>query len=396
MVDMVKEVRSGIVYGLNGEGMDFLSQWRQALINMNKALVEQGAMAPHLQTVSVQLRDVSDWERDPVARELMFREVLGGNIPDFVISLEQNLVTEEALLNVEGHARIAASDPDEIVYKGFPRAALNREYSARAAVPEHMDIFAEWRSKGEAFRRRRTAEIAYGDGPLQTIDLFMPDKPQGKQPLHVFVHGGYWQAMDKLDHCFLMGAILDQGIPVALLNYSLCPTVTIDDIVNECRTGLATLYKQAGQWGYDGNRMHLSGHSAGGHLGGGMAATDWKQIDRSLPVDLVKSATLISGLFDLEPLRHTGMNRALRLTEETAALNSVVNKLPAHHLPVVLAVGGEESSEFHRQSALLHQAWMGKADIHWVDMPGCNHFTVVEGLNDPQSALFKAVLALMK
>ncbi|WP_259779980.1 alpha/beta hydrolase [Aestuariispira ectoiniformans] len=393
MTETMSEIRSGEVYGLEGQGADFLSQWRQALINMSKALAAQGAMPPHLQTVSVQLRDAADWDQDPVARDLMFREVLGGNIPDFVVSVNREMLAQEALVSVEGFAHLSPTDPEETVYKDFTRAALNREYSARAAVPDHMDIFAEWRSRGEKFRERRTAEIAYGDGPLEKIDIFVPDRHDGvTPPLHVFIHGGYWQAMDKLDHGFLLEALLDSGVAVALPNYGLCPTVPVERIVEQCRDACALLYKQAEKWGYDNQRIHLSGHSAGGHLGGMMAATDWSARASSLPHDLIKSVILISGLFDLEPLRFTGMNRALELTEAGADLNSVVNKSPAYALPVTLAVGGDESAEFHRQSALLARAWEGKADIRWVEMPGRHHFTVVEGLNEPESPLFRAAL----
>lgn len=395
MAEKPGEIRSGEVYGLDGDGRDFLSQWRQALINMNKALLSQGATPPQLKTVSVKLCDVADWDRDPVQRDLMFREVMGGNIPEFIVSLEKKLVAPEALLSVEGHADAATFDSDEVVYKAFTRAELNREYSARAAVPEHMEIFADWRRRGQRFRERRTAEISYGAGTFEKIDLYFPEQTAGKPPLHTFIHGGYWQAMDKLEHGFLLESLLDRGIAVALINYDLCPKVTIDHIVNQCRTACVALYRWADRCGYDADNFHISGHSAGGHLGGMLAATNWAQIDTNLPVDLVKSVTLISGLYDLEPLRHTGMNRALGLTVETAQINSVIHRTPTHDLPVVLAVGGDESSEFHRQSALLHQAWNGKAQIQWVDMPGCNHFTVVERLNDPDSALYDAVMNLM-
>lgn len=395
--DQARDVHSGEVFGLHGNSGDFLGQWRQALINMNAALSAQGAMPPHLRQVAVNLRDVTDWDRDPVARDLLFREVLGGNIPEFVVSAKCDFDEDAVLVSVDGLSVVTAVDADEIIYRDFNRAQLNREYSARAAVPEHLDIFAQWRERGLRFRDRRSTEIDYGNSALEKIDLYLPESVNDSvPPLHIFIHGGYWQAMDKMDHGFLLEALLDAGAAVALINYTLCPDISIAGIVGQCQRSLAVLHQQADHWGYDASRVHLSGHSAGGHLGAMMAATDWPSVDETMPRDFVKSATLVSGLFDLDPLRFTGMNRALQLTAETALANSPVHLLPGHDLPVFLAVGGEESTEFHRQSALLHQAWTGKVDLAWIDMPGRNHFTVIEGLNQPDNALFHAVRDVME
>jgi arylformamidase len=217
----------------------------------------------------------------------------------------------------------------------------------------------------------------------------------------VFIHGGYWRAMDKADFRYVAEGLVPAGAMVAVVNYALVPSVDIDEIVRQNRAALAWLWHHAADYGGDPNRIFVSGHSAGGHLTAMMMATDWPGFDRALPKDLVKGGCAISGVFDLEPVRLCYLNDDMGMDEATAARNSPIWLLdrmtPA---PLILCVGGIETDEFHRQQADFAAAWAAAwsaapppagAPLTVVDAPGMHHFVVVDELAKAESPLNRAV-----
>lgn len=173
------------------------------------------------------------------------------------------------------------------------RAALDKLYNNRAAVPTHGEDLARWAAATAAARKSLPAhlDLRYGPHPRETLDLFTV--PQSGRPLLVFIHGGYWQALSKDDFSFVAegfaGAAAGHRANVALLNYPLGPESTMDRIVASIRQALVWLWHEAGTLRFDRNRIHVTGHSAGGHLTAMAALTDWPALDRALPADLVKS-----------------------------------------------------------------------------------------------------------
>src|SRR5215510_3565520 len=185
------------------------------------------------------------------------------------------------------------------------------EYNNRARVPEHPEIFARWARDAEDYRakammeRRAELGLSYGESPRQFIDLFSP-RPDVTSPLALFVHGGYWRSLDPSLFSHMARGINAHGVAVAVVGYDLCPEVTIADIIEQIRH-------------QTGRRMMVYGHSAGGHLAGAMAATEWHALYPKTPADLVPAAYSISGLFDLAPLVQTSMAGDLRLDDEATA-----------------------------------------------------------------------------
>jgi arylformamidase len=211
----------------------------------------------------------------------------------------------------------------------------------------------------------------------------------------MFIHGGYWRSLDKRDFSFLAPAWVDAGVSLVVVNYDLCPKVSIERIVQQMLAASVWLYRHAEQYGMDEDRIYVSGHSAGGHLAAMLLAALWPVMDRSLPRNLVKGALAVSGVYDLRPLVQVDwLQGDLRLDEATALKLSPAFLPPATRAPLALAVGGLESSEFKRQNALLAQRWKSVLAGD-VPMPGKDHFTVVDGLADPSSPLFAATRRLM-
>jgi len=268
---------------------------------------------------------------------------------------------------------------------------LEAEYNNRARVPEHPGIIAGWKESAAAFRAsHQNAElgISYGESARQTLDIFWPDSSR-EAPLALFIHGGYWQALDPSHFSHLAQAPNANGIAFALCGYDLCPQVRIAEIVEQVRASALFLWKRHGR------KIVAVGHSAGGHLTACLLATDWKKYDADAPEDLVPSGLSISGLFDLTPLVPTTVNNALHLDDAEASENS-----PLYwHLsgPRILDawVGGAESAEYLRQSHAIVDAWKRRgAETTFYELAGANHFTALDPLNDPVSEISQRLAAL--
>jgi len=265
------------------------------------------------------------------------------------------------------------------------------QYNNRARVPEYVDINARWLAASRDYRSNKGAQldIAYGPGERHRYDLFPANADPA--PLLVYIHGGYWQRGDRLEYAFLARELNAAGIAVALPSYSLCPAVSVMDIVAELRSFLAALWQRT--------RVYplVIGHSAGGHLTAAMLASDWAGT-AGVPADLVRAGYAISGIFDLPPLVGTSLNAALRLSPEAArAASPMFWPAPPKARVFAAAVGGLESEEFLRQSRAIARTWrQAGVTAEDVVVANTNHFTIVDELTRPTSPMFKSVVALAR
>ncbi len=253
------------------------------------------------------------------------------------------------------------------------------QYNARAAVPQHAEIYADYAERSRRSRRNRPCylDVAYGEDAMEVMDIF-PASGAGRAVL-TFIHGGYWRSRDKADFSFLADTLCPAGFTLALANYALCPDASIEQIVRQMLAAHAWVYRNVAAFGGDPRRLLVSGHSAGAHLAAMMAACEWERYEPDLPTDLVKGALAVSGIYDLMPLRRTSMNADLRLDENAARVVSPVSYRPSRGVPVVAAVGELESGEFRRQNRLLTQHWPG-CRCEAIEIPGANHFTILQRL----------------
>jgi arylformamidase len=246
---------------------------------------------------------------------------------------------------------------------------LEKEYNNRARVPEHPAIIASWAAESKAYRNVNAPRvIEYGDGERNTLDLF----DAGDGPAVMFVHGGYWQALDKSFFSHMAKGLNALGVSVAVPSYDLCPNVRIGDIVEQMRAACSIVQRATGA------PVIVAGHSAGGHIAACLLATEAH----------VPAAYAISGLFELAPLIPTSINEKLGLDEaEANALSPLA--WPAPEGKILDAVVGEnESSEYLRQSAAIVATWgEDGVDTRYEEIAGANHFTVIAPLADPTSSM---------
>jgi len=253
------------------------------------------------------------------------------------------------------------------------------EYNNRARVPEHPALMAGWARDAAAYRAQCPPRVmSYGPGDRNKIDLFAG---RAEGPVVVFIHGGYWQALDGSSFSHCARGLNAHGISVAVPSYDLRPAVSVGEIVLQMRAAMCVLAKL-------GQPLVVAGHSAGGHLAACLLATDWSSVDAALPQHPVLAAYAISGLFDLVPLVGTSINKALQLDHASANTVSPLLWTPPKGLSLDAVVGERESAEYFRQSRSIVEQW-GSAGVatQFGVVADANHFTAIAPLADPASPM---------
>ncbi len=293
----------------------------------------------------------------------LYREAFGGTRPPVRV-----VAGSEVSVEIEA-APMPAPDPAP-VWHGHSRMALMREYSPRNQVPDLRAMFRQWSVDGMAWRAKHAAlDIAYGATADETFDLYRPARV-ARPPVWMFIHGGYWQATGKEQHAQFMQGMLDAGYAVANVDYGLAPETSLEKIVAQIGACIDFIARSGEALGVDASAIHVSGHSAGGHLAAMMACrTDGAQ---------VRSALLLSGLFEMTPFEFLPMGRIVGLkgAADIDALSPA--RRPCRAARIGVALGGLESDEFKWQSDEIARVWKAPSPLH---VAGANHFTLLDGLN---------------
>lgn len=274
---------------------------------------------------------------------------------------------------------------------------LNYQYLPGRTVSNPGDYLAASAKRSAATRRRLACslDIAYGDSKGQILDIF-PGRGNNS-PVHIFIHGGYWRAktVDKRVYSHVAAPLVAAGACVVLLDYDLCPSVSISEIVTQVRRAMVWVYRNIASYNGDRKQLYLSGHSAGGHLAAMMMSTDWKS-QAGLPKSLIKGAVLLSGLFDIEPHRHTELQQDIRLGAGEAKAMSPMKLEISLVGPCLLAVGEKEPDLFHWQSlAYAARLRLQGVPAEYRSMPGDNHFSLTDRLGRARDPLTRALISQM-
>jgi arylformamidase len=283
-----------------------------------------------------------------------------------------------------------------VLYRNFAtQEDLDAQYDLRTHFPEAASLyeaFCERESEKARGELTHHLDVPFGPTLAEHVDLY----PAGEDaPVLVYVHGGFWVLRTSKEFGFVARGPVSRGVATVVTNYALCPAVTIDEEVRQTRAAVAWTYENARSFGGDPERIHVAGHSAGGHLVAMLLATDWEG-DYGLPPDIIKGATAISGLFDLAPFPYTFLQPKVQLTWEQVRRNSPILHIPDAAPPLHVAYGEDETDEFKRQSEDFLMAWKenGLSGEHLV-LSGKNHFDVVDGFLDAGSPLLSGIFGRM-
>ncbi|MCC6710037.1 MAG: alpha/beta hydrolase [Gammaproteobacteria bacterium] len=261
-----------------------------------------------------------------------------------------------------------------------------------------MRPYVEWFVGGSAKARAEfdcVLDVPFGPTRDETLDIFPAKSPNA--PVLLFVHGGYWRILSSKEFSLVARGPVAHDVTVVVSNYSLCPKVSLAEITRQSRATVAWIANNIARYNGDASRLFVAGHSAGGHQVGMLAATDWVG-EYGLPADVIKGGIPISGLFDLRPFRHSWLQPKLQLDADLIERQSPLFHIPEHAAPPLLVtLGGDESSEFHRQSADYVAAWRARGHrAEEFAQPGKNHLTAIGGFEDKDSDLCRAVMEFIK
>lgn len=281
-----------------------------------------------------------------------------------------------------------------VVHKGFSKEEMEFHFNPRAAVAD-QPRWAKERSEASLKARstlKSSLNVPYGDSPRQVMDIFPADQPGA--PVFVYIHGGYWRGGSKDDNCHMAAAFVRAGATVAVLEHDLCPSVTVTEIVRQARSASAWLYENISAYGGDPSRLYLSGSSAGGHLVAMLLAHDWEKA--GYPRDLIKGATAISGVYDLDAVVHVSVNEEVRLDPDSARQNSPLFHPPLPYAPLIVAVGGDEPRGWKQMSEDFFRLCQERGlKCEYLEIPDAHHFSLPLHLADPASPLTRAIFSQM-
>lgn len=274
------------------------------------------------------------------------------------------------------------------LYREFEtQAQIDAQYNPSLALATDANPMAHYQRQAQAARATLPCMLGVPYGPTlaETLDIFPAQEPNA--PVFIFIHGGYWRALSSADFSGIALGLRPRGFTTVIVNYALCPTVTIDEIVRQTRSACAWVLRHIGSYAGDPNRVAIGGHSAGAHLTAMCLQTAWSG-DYGLPTDPFRAAIVVSGLYDLAPLRYSYLQPMIQIDEGTVQRNSPAFLTRSCRTPLWITWGADETSEFFRQSKVFHDAWLEKGNVALLEPQAqADHFTAIHGFENPQSAL---------
>ncbi len=283
-----------------------------------------------------------------------------------------------------------------LVWLDMDQQALDDAYDQNVYAP-NRDQVAERRLTNSASARAiigAPERVTYGPTEIERADIYRTNVPNA--PVNIYIHGGAWRANRAADYAYLAEPFVKAGAHFVILDF-----INVDEaggslfpMVEQVRRAVAFIYRNAKSFGGDPNRLYLSAHSSGSHLGGCVVTHDWRK--EKLPADIIKGALLGSGMYDLKPVRLSKRSKYVRFTDEMEEALSAQRHIDNLNAPLIVAYGTYETPEFQRQSrdfvAAVKAA--GKS-AELIVGEGYNHFEMLETLGNPYGLLGRAAFAQM-
>jgi arylformamidase len=302
-----------------------------------------------------------------------------------------------------GRARAQPAAPDAARAQGAPvwrdldQAALDAAYDQSRYAPNMAQVQARYAANSEAARARLGAPERYAYGATATEGLDVYVTPRAHAPVHIFIHGGAWRAGDARNYAFLAEPFVQAGAHFVIPDFVNVTQTggALLPLVDQLRRAVAWVWRNAERFGGDPQRIHISGHSSGGHLAGVALTTDWQR-ELDLPSDVLKGGLCLSGMFDLEPVRLSSRSTYVVFDDEIEQALSPQRHLDKLRAPLIIAYGTFETPEFQRQSRDFAAAVAAAGrSAQLIVAQGYNHFEILETLGNPYGVVGRAALEQM-
>lgn len=282
------------------------------------------------------------------------------------------------------------------LYREFTtQAQIDAQYNPSAGLADSSSYAQHYVERSRLARDSLPCvlDVPYGPTLDETLDIFPATAPNA--PVFVFFHGGYWRAFTSKEFSCIALGLQPLGIGTVLVNYALCPKVGIDEITRQARAALAWVLRNIAGHGGDPARVAVGGHSAGAHLAAMCLQTDWAG-DYGFATDPLAAAVLVSGLYDLNPLRYSYLQPMIQLDDGVIQRCSPLLGVRACRTPALITWGANESSEFARQSSAFDAAWRALGNSgELIAQHDADHFSAIHGFEDQASALCRWLAAAL-
>lgn len=284
------------------------------------------------------------------------------------------------------------------VWLDMDQKDLDDAYDQSCWAPnrEHVSKRRRLASERALARIGPPERIAYGPTEIEKLDIYKSKRPNA--PIIVFIHGGAWRRGSAKESAYLAEMYLAAGAHFVIPDFVQVEDAggSIMTMAEQVRRAVAWVYKNAASFGGDPNRFYLSGHSSGAHLGGVVVITDWRK-DFGLPADILKGALLVSGMYDLKPVRLSKRSDYVNFDDATEEALSTQRHIDKINIPLILAYGTVESPEFQRQSRDFATALKAAGKhVELIVGEGFNHFEMQETMGNPFGLGGRAALSMMK
>jgi len=282
------------------------------------------------------------------------------------------------------------------VWRDMDQKALDDAYDQDVYAPNRPLIVARRIAASERTRAilGPPQRVAYGPSEYERLDIFRA--AAANAPVNVFVHGGAWRRNKAADYALQAEPLIRAGAHAVIVDFINVEQSGGDlfPMYEQVRRALAWAWRNADSFGGDRARFYISAHSSGSHLAACVLTRGWREED--LPQDFCKGALLLSGMYDLEPVRRSKRSTYVKFTDAMVERLSAQRHLDGLHTPLVLAYGTCETPEFQRQTQGFFAAVRGlEKPAELIVGEAYNHFELLETLANPYGLTGRAMLRQM-
>jgi arylformamidase len=284
-----------------------------------------------------------------------------------------------------------------LVWLDMDQKELDDAYDQTVYAPNQPLLAARRKVASESVIKRfgPPERVAYGLSAIEKLNIYKTQKPNA--PVNVYIHGGAWRNGAAKDFAFLAESFVNAGANCVILDFIQVQDAagSLTPMIQQVRSALAWVYKNGTSFGGDPNRIYVTGHSSGAHLAGCTLVTDWQK-DFAVPANIIKGGLMVSGMYDLKPVRLSKRSQYVNFTDEIEQALSSQRHLDKLNAPITVAYGTQETPEFQRQSRDFAAAVKAAGKpVEIIAGEGFNHFEMQETLGNPYGIAGRAALKLM-